>query len=95
VGALLYVQSFQPKMIIELSIFAIEVICKLFSNITKLSYFPSKWKKSINIIRPKPTTEFRNTFEHREYSTYYKHSMVSSLMVLCRKLGSFCLCIHS
>ncbi|KAH8269777.1 hypothetical protein KR018_003553, partial [Drosophila ironensis] len=43
-----------PKMLIELSKCAIDVICKLFNGIINLGYFPKKWKKSIIIMIPKP-----------------------------------------
>ncbi|KAH8355802.1 hypothetical protein KR084_003316, partial [Drosophila pseudotakahashii] len=42
------------KMLIELPNCAVEVICKLFNGITRLGYFPKKWKKSVIIMIPKP-----------------------------------------
>ncbi|KAH8351710.1 hypothetical protein KR084_002975, partial [Drosophila pseudotakahashii] len=35
-----------PKMIIELPNCAVDAICKLFNGITRLGYYPKKWKKS-------------------------------------------------
>jgi len=38
-----------PKMLIELSNSAIEVICKLFNGIITLGYYPKKWKNLLSL----------------------------------------------
>jgi len=68
-----------PKMLIELPNSAIEDICKLSNGIITLGYYPKKWKKSINIMIPKPGKD------HTIPSSYRPISLLSCLSKLFEK----------
>lgn len=67
------------KMLMELPYCAVEVICKLFNGIISLGYYPSKWKKSIIIMIPKPGKD------HTIPSSYRPISLLSCLSKLFEK----------
>lgn len=68
-----------PKMLIELPYCAVCIICQLFNAITKLGYFPERWKKSIIIMIPKPGKD------HTVPSSYRPISLLSCLSKLFEK----------
>ncbi|KAH8360927.1 hypothetical protein KR084_008897, partial [Drosophila pseudotakahashii] len=68
-----------PKMIIELPNCAVDAICTLFNGITRLGYYPKKWKKSVVIMIPKPGKD------HTIPSSYRPISLLSCLSKLLEK----------
>lgn len=73
-----------PKMIIELPYCAVQTICNLFNAITRTGHFPTRWKKSIIIMIPKPGKD------HTSPSSYRPISLISCLSKLFEK----CLLTH-
>lgn len=57
-----------PKMIIELPYCAICYITQLFNAITRVGYFPDRWKKSIIIMIPKPGKDPTSASSYRPIS---------------------------
>ncbi|KAH8317372.1 hypothetical protein KR059_011682, partial [Drosophila kikkawai] len=66
------------KMIIELPNCAIVVICKIFNGIISLGRYPTKWKKSIIIMIPKPGKDHTIPSSYRKMPTKAHNSLSES-----------------
>lgn len=57
-----------PKMIIELPPCAVLTLCHLFNAITKLGYYPQRWKKAVIVMIPKPGKDKTQPSSYRPIS---------------------------